>query len=91
MNPHPGPAFPADPLAGVVEGRRKTFTQTIRAKDETVTRIPPIEFSYFDPTAERYVQVLSNPIELSVGAAREVAMTDVVGFEPGMAAGLEVA
>jgi hypothetical protein len=79
--------IPADPLAGVVEERRKTFTQTIRAKDESVSRIPPIAFSYFDPEAQRYVRVQSDPIDISVEPAAEVTMTDVVGFETGMAAG----
>ncbi|MHC5016256.1 MAG: BatD family protein [Planctomycetota bacterium] len=79
--------IPTDPLAGVVEGRRKTFTQTIRAKDDTVTRIPPIPFAYFDPLAGRYVTVSSDPIALSVAPSANISMDDVVGFEPGNGAG----
>jgi hypothetical protein len=79
--------IPADPLAGVVDGRRKTFTQTIRARDENVTQIPAISFSYFDPAAQEYVQVSSDPIGISVEPALEVTLSDVVGFEPGTVPG----
>jgi hypothetical protein len=79
--------IPADPLAGVVEGRRKTFTQTIRAKDDTVGRIPAIPFAYFDPQAGRYVTVSSDPIVLSVEPAANISVADVVGFEPGPGGG----
>jgi hypothetical protein len=79
--------IPADPLAGVVEGRRKTFTQTIRAKDDTVGRIPAIPFAYFDPQTERFVTVSSDPIALSVEPAANISVADVVGFEPGPGGG----
>jgi hypothetical protein len=79
--------IPTDPLAGVVEGRGKTFTQTIRAKDDTVGGIPAIPFAYFDPQAERYVTVSSDPITLSVVPTANISVTDVVGFEPGPGGG----
>jgi hypothetical protein len=79
--------IPTDPLAGVVDGRRKTFTQMIRAKNDTVSRIPPIPFSYFDPAQERYVTVSSEPITITVEPAASITVTDVVGFEPGAPAG----
>jgi hypothetical protein len=79
--------IPADPLAGVVEGRRKTFTQTIRAKDDAVGRIPAIPFAYFDPQAERFVTVSSDPIALTVVPAANISVNDVVGFEPGPGGG----
>jgi hypothetical protein len=78
---------PTDPLAGVVDGRRKTFTQTIRARDENVRRIPPIPFAYFDPVDKRYVTSSSNPIPLTVAPATEVSVNDVVGFDPGSGGG----
>jgi hypothetical protein len=79
--------IPTDPLAGVVEGRRKTFTQTIRAKDDTVGRIPGIPFAFFDPRAGRYVTEFSDPIPLSVVPAANISVADVVGSEPGLGAG----
>lgn len=73
--------IPTDPLAGIVQGRVKTFTQTIRAKNEQVQRIPPIPFACFDPQREEYVTVWSDPIELDVQSASTLAMADIVGGE----------
>jgi hypothetical protein len=73
---------PSDPLAGVVDGRRKTFTQTIRPRDDAVDRIPAIPFAYFDPVTEQYVIARSSPIALTVEAASVITATDVVGGEP---------
>ena len=65
--------------AGLVSGRRKTFTQTIRARSDEVTRIPAIPFSYFDPQTERYVTVTSDPIEIDVRPASTLADTQIIG------------
>jgi hypothetical protein len=78
--------IPTDPLAGVVAGRRKTFTQTIRARDDTVTAIPSIAFSYFDPDAGQYLTLSSDPIPITVEPSAVVTMDDVVGVEPGATA-----
>ena len=73
--------IPTDQLAGTVSNnaRAKTFTQTIRAKSESVNRIPPIEFSYFDPNTMKYVTKASGAIALSVRPASKVSMNEVVG------------
>ncbi|MDY7110084.1 MAG: BatD family protein [Planctomycetota bacterium] len=73
--------IPPDPLAGVVEGRRKTFTQTIRAKNEQVDQVPAIPFAYFDPEREEYVTVRSEPIPLDIRAASTLTMAEIVGGE----------
>jgi hypothetical protein len=78
---------PSDPLAGVVTGRSKTFTQTIRAKDEHVDRIPAIPFAYFDPTTERYAVARSSPIALKVEPASIVTASDVIGGKAARSAG----
>jgi hypothetical protein len=69
----------ADPPAGTVQGRRKTFTQTVRARSDQAQAIPAIPFSYFDPLAERYVTESSDPIPLSVRAAAAVTDAQIVG------------
>ncbi|HEY3243612.1 MAG TPA: BatD family protein, partial [Phycisphaerae bacterium] len=69
---------PDEPLAGDVEGNSKRFTQSIRARSADVTEIPPIPFAYFDPQAEKYVTVSSNPIPIEVEAS-EAASTALVG------------
>jgi hypothetical protein len=70
---------PDESLAGVVDGRTKTFTQSIRAKRDDVTEIPPIPFVYFDPAQERYVTVTSDPIPISVSPSATVGAADVIG------------
>ena len=77
--------MPTDPLAGTVNvnTRSKTFTQTIRAKSETVTQVPPIEFSYFDPTTRKYITKTSKPMPLVVRPASKLSMNEVVGGTSG--------
>ncbi|MHC5114029.1 MAG: BatD family protein [Planctomycetota bacterium] len=74
---------PDEPLAGAVdlEARRKTFTQTIRARRADVTEIPSIPFSFFDPVTEAYEVARSEPIPLIVTATTEVGMADVIGAD----------
>jgi hypothetical protein len=63
---------PSDPLAGTVDGNAKTFTQTIRPLSATLTQVPPIEFSYFDPELARYVTVKTQPIPISVSPSERI-------------------
>ncbi|MCZ6837036.1 MAG: BatD family protein, partial [Planctomycetota bacterium] len=70
--------IPTDPLAGEVVGSTKRFVQTLRAESADVTRIPPIQFAYFDPLREQYVSVESKPIPLIVQPATSLAMTDII-------------
>jgi hypothetical protein len=71
--------LPSDPLAGVVDGRTKTFRQTIRPRGGDVDRIPPIPLVFFDPRNERYVTVRSEPIPIEVSPVQSVSVGDVVG------------
>ena len=70
-----GGAFrvPSDPLAGTVDGALKTFTQTIRPTSTSVNRIPPIEFSWFDPVKGQYVTARSQPIDIQVSPSERLA------------------
>jgi len=70
-----------DPPSGIVAGRRKSFTQTIRARNDAVTAVPPVSFSYFDPQRREYVTVLSTPISLRVDPALTMADSRIVGAE----------
>jgi len=70
-----------DPPAGIVAGRRKSFTQTIRARNDAVTAVPPVPFSYFDPQRREYVTVSSTPISLQVDPAVTMADSWIVGAE----------
>ena len=75
--------LPADPIAGIVQGRRKEFTQSIRPRNENVSEIPAIPFSYFDPLTEQFVTVHSKPIPITVRAVDTMSIADVVGGEGG--------
>lgn len=69
---------PREQLGGTVEGASKIFTQTIRATGDTVTEIPALPFSYFDPTAGRYETSWSTPIPISVRPATNVSTSNVL-------------
>lgn len=58
--------IPDEPLAGVVDGNVKRFTQTVRARNGQVTEIPPIPLTFFLPETGTYETVYSDPIPLVV-------------------------
>jgi hypothetical protein len=69
---------PREQLGGTVQGRSKTFTQTIRADNDGVTEIPGLPFSYFDPVSETYETSWSRPIPITVSASANVSTGDVI-------------
>jgi hypothetical protein len=70
--------IPDDPTTGTVEGRVKVFTETLRPTEPTITEIPAIPFSFFDPSLERYVTVRSQPIPLSVSPSERLNLDAVL-------------
>jgi len=74
--------MPSDRGAPEVKDGMKVFTQTLRARHENVTRIPPIPLSYFDVERGRYVTVASDPIPLDVAPTKVVTVEDVEGLGP---------
>ncbi|MCH2160815.1 MAG: BatD family protein [Phycisphaerales bacterium] len=70
--------IPDDPTTGVVEGRTKVFTETLRPTVPTLTEIPSIPFSFFDPVLERYVTVRSQPIPISVSPSEHLNLDAVL-------------
>jgi hypothetical protein len=73
-----------DPLPGVVEGKRKRFSQSLRAISPDVSEIPPIPFVYFDTDSEEFVTVYSDPIPLKITASERMSATQIVqANEPG--------
>ena len=69
----------SEPLAGVVQDDVKVFTTTIRPRQQGVSQIPAIPFSFFDPEQEKFVTVYSNPIPITVNKADKLAMESIVG------------
>jgi hypothetical protein len=70
--------IPNDPLAGVVDGNEKRFSQSIRAKRDDVEQIPSIPFAYFDPNRKEYIVVRTEPIPIKVKAADVLSATQIV-------------
>lgn len=70
--------LPDGEVAGRVERGKKTFNVSVRVKDEKVTEIPGIAFSWFDTEAQQYRTVRSKPIALNVKPAQMVSAGDVV-------------
>lgn len=70
--------IPNDPLAGTVDGNVKRFVQSIRAVSDEVTEIPSIPFAYFDPAAEKFVTVRTDPIPIRIKPVEKLALSRVV-------------
>jgi hypothetical protein len=75
--------IPDERAPGKIEGRRKIFTQTIRAKDDQIERIPPVSLVYFDTARERYVTAVSDPIPIAVRKTKIVTAGDAEGIDSG--------
>lgn len=68
-----------EPTTPVVQDGSAVFTQTIRALNDRVSAIPPLDLSYFDVDQGEYRTVRSAPIPLVVRATRQVTSADAVG------------
>ncbi len=73
--------IPEERASGSVEGDKKVFTQTIRAKREDIDRIPAVGFVSFDTRKGEYVEVSSQPIPLKVNPTRVVTAGDAEGID----------
>jgi len=74
--------LPSEQVAGLFDGTTKQFKVNVRVKDQRVTQIPPIEFSWFDPSQEQFQTTRSKPIALQVKEAQVVSAADVVSAAP---------
>ena len=68
-----------DRTSGVVNGS-KTFEWLLVPRYPGQKRIPPLEFSYFDPAREKYVVLRSNAFDLNVEKGSAEAPQLVTGF-----------
>lgn len=70
-----------DPIGENITGAQKRnikrFVVPVRIKSDRVTEIPPLAFSYFNPTTEEFSTVHSQPIALSVTAVDKIGAGDV--------------
>ena len=70
---------PDDRPGGIVNGRTKTFTQSIRPTSTKATEIPPIAFPFFDPWTATYESSRSRPIKSDGTSARHVDASAIAG------------
>lgn len=79
----------------VVKGRQtdemgytgeKVFEQTIMPLSTSVTEIPPVKFSFFDPELGRYQTLSRGPIQLTVRESAVAETTGTVSTIPAVAA-----
>lgn len=64
--------LPDEAPAGILDVHGKRFEVTLRVLDANVREIPALAYSWFDAETRRFETVHSQPIALSVGAARVV-------------------
>lgn len=66
--------------AGTVidEGRAKRFEITLRPQDTSISQIPPLLFSWFNPTTKSFETTQCDPIALQVTNAQLIGAEDVV-------------
>ncbi len=57
-----------------------SFRQVIRPKNDSITEIPAIPFSFFDIEQRDYLTTTSNSLPLKVLPAKEVTQSDVVNY-----------
>ncbi len=67
---------------GHKEGDVKRFEYALRPKRAGVG-IPPVAVTVFNPDTERFSEIVTKPIGLSVAAASTLSPTDLVGSLPG--------
>ncbi len=65
-------------LAGFVQDETKVFLTSIRPRNENVKQIPPIPFSFFNPTTESYETAYTKPISIDVEKAEALDMNSIV-------------
>ena len=70
--------IPDTPTTGVAEGRRKTFTETLRPERDDLTEIPGIAFPSFDPVLDRYVLERTQPIPIAVSPSERLDLGSAV-------------
>jgi hypothetical protein len=70
--------LPEGDVPGTMADGVKKFHLSVRVSDESVTEIPALAYSWFDPATETYRTARSKPIALRVMPAQVVSAGDVV-------------
>lgn len=71
--------IPDEMAPGEIKGRKKVFTQTIRAQHAEVKSIPALGLPFFNPKSKHYEAVHSEPIPIQVKQTKVVTVMDAEG------------
>ena len=74
--------LPEEPPSGTYQDGRRQFEVTVRVLDESVSEIPALAYSWFNPITEQYETARSNPIAMRVLPAQVVSSDNVVSARP---------
>jgi hypothetical protein len=74
--------LPDEQIAGVTNDGEKNFSVKVRVLDPSISEIPALAYSWFDPDDESYHTTHSMPIALRVMEAKLVTADDVVTSTP---------
>ena len=74
--------LPTEPLSGTLNDGWRQFKLNVRVKDEAVTQIPALEFSWFNPSTENYETTKSKPIALQVMETQRVTADNIITNTP---------
>jgi hypothetical protein len=72
-------------LAAADKAGQRTFTTTIRPKNDSVTQIPAIGLPFFNTASGKYDLAMTSPLPLTVHPSKEVTLADAM--RPGAVAG----
>ncbi|MFC1634586.1 BatD family protein [Planctomycetota bacterium] len=73
--------IPSQKASPIIEDGFKVFTQTIRANNDKVTRIPPIPLASFNVKEGKYLTAQTDPIELEVAPTKVLTSADLEGAD----------
>ena len=73
--------IPSQKASPTIEDGLKVFTQTIRANNDKVTRIPPIPLASLDVQQGRYATAQTEPIALDVAPTKVLTSADLEGAD----------
>jgi tetratricopeptide (TPR) repeat protein len=72
-----------------VQDDTKVFITTIRPRSESVTQIPAIPFSFFDPDKREYQTVYTQPIDIEVEKAESLQLDAIVSKSGGVESSMD--
>lgn len=74
--------IPSQKASPTIQDNMKVFTQTIRANNDKINKIPSIPLAFFDVDKGTYIVAKTAPIELEVAPTKILTNADLEGTDP---------